>query len=95
MIRIDFLFTTVWGILIGIVVFSSLALLFCLSRNRSWKYTKFSLFLINAWYCITIILNGLLPDLKIVENNNVIYAVISLLIVTLIDFLYREKTYDL
>lgn len=91
----EFLFENIWGIIIGILIISLVTFIkYSFTEDSSINGFIIESIGFVAWYIITVIINFTLPSLKILHENKIYYAVISIVILNLFSKYLESRTGD-
>ena len=94
-INMEFLFENIWGIIIGILIISLVTFIkYSFTEDSSINGLIIELIGFAVWYIITVIINFTLPSFKILHENKIYYAVISIVILNLFSKYLESRTED-
>lgn len=86
-----FLFENVWGILAGIVILSITMLIVNIFRGLSAEELIIYFVGFVVWYLLIVLLNFLFPQLKIIRENKLITAILSIIFLKITTTIVLEK----
>jgi len=86
-----FLFENVWGILAGIAILSITMLIVNIFKGSSTEELIIYIGGFIVWYLLIVLLNFLFPQLKIIRENKLITAILSIIFLKITTTIVREK----